>query len=80
MIRHAARLIRNSRMQAIWSWVWQVLAVLMISLALIWWGSQLQSERQSTEEVELQRPYVCISGVDGTSAVCSLSVIVPPKL
>lgn len=59
------------------SWTWQVLAVLILSLALIFLGSQMASEPPSTVEVVRSQHCTYTSGEGGTVQACRLSYSEP---
>lgn len=80
MTRHPDEPAHTWNWRGILSWLWQILVVLMISLALIWLGSRLPSEQPSPDEAAPLQHYVCISVEAGTSAQCRLSVLVPQPL
>lgn len=56
------------------SYIWSTCAVLTVSLALIWLGSRLPSDRHSADVLVQQQHYVCTADEDGTIRQCSVRV------
>lgn len=67
------------RARPVLEWLWQVLAVLMISLCLIWMGSRLPSDEPSPVVLEQVQHYVCIADADGVIRQCQLSISAKPR-
>lgn len=59
------------------SYAWSTFAVLTVSLALIWLGSRLPSDRHSADVLVQQQHYVCTADEDGTIRLCSVRVSQP---
>lgn len=73
MSEHAGPTDLKTLAQGLLSWVWQVLAVLILSLGLISMGSHLASEPPSTAEVVRSQHCTYTSVEGGTEQQCKLS-------
>lgn len=70
---------RKALLRGLLSWAWQVLAVLTLSLCLIWWGTRLPSVQPSVVVPEQVPLSVCIVDADGLIAQCRTSAYVHPS-
>lgn len=77
MLPRLRAILSDRRTQSLLSAAWQVSAVCLMSLGLIFMGSRLPSETPSIVVVEPWQLFACTRDVDGTLLGCEPSASAP---